>query len=95
MTKTNSLLVTLRASYPHLVFAVVDKANTAYVDDDRYADQLIGVDTGHFLIIDPFESTCGRFAVDPDANYGLPETAANEILKHNCIPAETSSRLNP
>lgn len=72
MTMTESLLATLRATYPMLTFGTIRKGDTAHVDDDRYADLLVGVMVRHVLITEPYESTCGRFAVDPEKTYGIP-----------------------
>lgn len=86
MTTTDTLLGTLRAAYPTLTFDTVRKAETAHVDDDRYADLLVGVTVRDVLITDPYESTCGRFAVDPEKEYGIPAPAADAILQHNAFP---------
>jgi len=83
MTKTDSLLTNLRATYPMLTFDTVQKAHTAHVDDDRYADLLVGALVRDVLITEPYESTCGRFAVDPEKTYGIPAPAADAILQHN------------
>lgn len=83
MTPTDSLLATLRATYPTLTFSAVRKANTAHADDDRYADLLVGANVRDVLITEPYESTCGRFVVDAEEAYGIPAQAADAIMQHN------------
>jgi len=83
MKTTNTLLAALRASHPEITFETVEKADTAHADDDRYASTLIGVVAQDVMIVDPFESSCGRFVADPMRDHGIPEAAANAILAHN------------
>lgn len=90
MTTTESLLATLRATYPMLTFGTIRKADTAHVDDDRYAALLVGVMVQDVLITEPYESTCGRFAIDPEKTYGIPAPAADAILQHNAATSAPS-----
>lgn len=83
MTPTDSLLATLRATYPTLTFSTVRKADTAHADDDRYADLLVAANVRDVLITEPCESTCSRFVVDPEEAYGIPAPAADAIMQHN------------
>lgn len=83
MNTTNTLLAALQAAHPDMTFETVEKADTAHADDDRYASTLIGVVAQDVLIVDPFESSCGRFVADPMRDHGIPEAAANAILAHN------------
>jgi hypothetical protein len=86
MTMTDTLLAALRATYPTLTFNTIEKAQTAHADDNRYADLLVGVTVQDFLITEPYESTCGRFAVDPSKTYGIPLRVADAIVQHNAFP---------
>jgi len=90
MTMTESLLATLRATYPMLTFGTIRKDDTAHVDDDRYAGLLVGAMVRDVLITEPYESTCDRFAVDPEKTYGIPAPAADAILQHNAATTTPS-----
>ncbi|WP_036210225.1 hypothetical protein [Massilia sp. LC238] len=68
-------------------FDVVGKADTAFADDPTYNEELIGVLTQDMLIIDPYISSCGRFAVSPEEAYGIPAEVAAAIRTHNVIGA--------
>ena len=91
MNQTSTLLKQLREAYPNLTFDTVRKSLSAFADDDRYADLLIGVVTDDFLIISPFDSECGRFTVSPDIEYGIPKEVADKIVQHNVSPSSTQS----
>lgn len=95
MTTTSALLAELQAVNPDLTFDIVAKAETAYADDAGYAGTLIGVLAQDVLIVDPFTSSCGRFSVNPEDAYGLPEACARQLLAHNCTPTPTSSTPTP
>lgn len=83
MTKTNTLLAQLREANPTLTFDTMPKAESAYVDDEEYVDELIGVVVDYFFIVDPTTSTCGRFDVDPVDAYGIPQHVTDAMMNHN------------
>lgn len=95
MTTSCTLTADLQTAHPNLTFKVVEKAVTAHARDAGYAKTLIGMLAQDVLIVDPFVSSCGRFSVQPEDAYGIPESAAKLILAHNLIPASTSSTPNP
>lgn len=83
MNKTNTLLAELRATNPNLTFEAAHKAETAYADDEEYADELVGVVVDDVLIVDPTTSSCGRFDVDSAAEYGIPKVVCDAIIQNN------------
>ena len=68
--------------YPKLTWEIVNKDETAYVDDN-VKNRLIGLVTGDALILDLFSSECGRFIVNPEEEYGISASVAEAIKKYN------------
>lgn len=95
MTMTTTLLDALQAAHPGLTFETVEKVETAHAGDAAYAPTLIGVLVQGVLIVDPFVSSCGRFSVNPEEAYGLPDADAKQLLSHNLAPAPTGSTPAP
>ena len=77
------LLASLREEYPTITFDVISKAETAHVDDERAADNLVGVIVNDCVIVDPFLSECGRFEVDPGPAYNVPAALALRLRNIN------------
>lgn len=84
MAKLENVLLQLRALHPTHTFEPIDKASTAHADDDRYPDQMIGVNVDGVLIVDPYFSSCGRFYVDPQTAHSIPKSLADALLHVNC-----------
>lgn len=68
--------------HPNSEWEIIDKHESAYVDDD-VKDRLVGLVTADALIIDLFSSECGRFVVNPEEEYGVPLSVAEAIKKYN------------
>lgn len=84
MATFENVLLQLQTSHAGLTLETVDRASTAHADDDRYPDQMIGVDVEGVLIVDPYFSSCGRFYADPQAAHGIPRSLADALLHINC-----------
>lgn len=83
MTTLQAMLRELTAAYPSLTLEIVEKAKTAYLDDDRYAAQMIGVIVDDVTIVEPFFSSCGRFHAAPEEEHRIPTALAEAMLHLN------------
>lgn len=82
LDQTKAVLEELKALQPSLKLEIVNKEETAYVDDE-VSEFLIAVSTDDEQLIDPFTSSCGRFTVEPEIAYGIDKDIAKIICDHN------------
>lgn len=74
----------LNAKYPEKEFNILSKEDCG-VDDAGAAEALIGFTDKDMDIINPFFSSCSRFAVDPKEAYGIDKEDAELISAHNKV----------
>ncbi|MDR9836883.1 MULTISPECIES: hypothetical protein [Herbaspirillum] len=79
------LATEIRAAYPNLSVTVIEKNETAYVDQADVPDELVEIAVRGISVIDPYSSECTCFPVDPEAYYGIPQAIAQRVSEHNRV----------
>jgi hypothetical protein len=83
---TEEIVAYLNAKYPDIEISTISKGE-AYIEDTEAPDTLIFIESNDTMILNPLFSSCGRFQVEPKADYGIEADDAELINKHNKVGA--------